>query len=151
MYHYTDSGLDNIYLVNGYTEHQTPYGRAVSIYNLEGLHDTIASKLVDGPNRLTGAELRFLRHELDISQKRLGKFLGKTEQAVARWEKATDKAVDPIADRMLRLLYLEFKQGGSPVLDLLKRLAEADHKSAVELRLEMVKDSWCIATVRCAA
>ncbi len=34
-----------------------------------------------------GEELRFLRIELDLSQRRLGEYLGKSDQSVALWEK----------------------------------------------------------------
>jgi putative transcriptional regulator len=30
-YHYTECGLDNVYLENGFTVHKTAYGRGVSI------------------------------------------------------------------------------------------------------------------------
>ncbi len=34
-YQYTDSGLKNVWLVNGFTKKQTPYGEAVGIDNLD--------------------------------------------------------------------------------------------------------------------
>jgi putative transcriptional regulator len=141
MYHYTDSGLDNIFLVNGYEIHETPYGRAVSIEDLDGLHDAIGRSLVEKNNALTGKELRFLRHELDLSQKRLGQFFGVSDQTVARAEKRKRK-IDPLMDRMIRALYRECKQGSSAILDLVKGLAEADHKEAESINLEKTTDSW---------
>ncbi len=41
MYHYIESGLDNVWLVNGYTRHQTSYGKGVSFKEVEKLHATI--------------------------------------------------------------------------------------------------------------
>ncbi|MBM3451491.1 MAG: helix-turn-helix domain-containing protein, partial [Armatimonadetes bacterium] len=38
------------------------------------------------PVRLTGAELRFLRRELNLSQRRLAELLGVEEQTVSLWE-----------------------------------------------------------------
>ena len=38
MYHYTESGLPNIWLVNGFVVKRTSYGKTVSIRDLEGLH-----------------------------------------------------------------------------------------------------------------
>ena len=61
VYHYTDSGLDNIYLQNGYVRHKTAYGEGVSIQNTEALHKEIGRWLVSLPKPLNGAELRFLR------------------------------------------------------------------------------------------
>jgi len=37
MYHYTECGLDNVWLANGYRQR----GDAVSIENSEGLHEAI--------------------------------------------------------------------------------------------------------------
>lgn len=142
MYHYTDSGLDNVYLINGYSEHETPYGRAVSIENLDGLHEAIAGGLLKATKPLNGAELRFLRHELDLSQKRLAQFLGMSEQSVARWEKKRSHPIEPMADRIVRLIYAECKQGASEVLDLVKHLAEADHNEAAKIKVEKLDHAW---------
>ena len=39
-YHYTESGLSNVWLENGYTIEQDPnYGELVSIANVRGLHE----------------------------------------------------------------------------------------------------------------
>eukprot|EP01032_Pedospumella_encystans_P022930 gene22930-biopygen18703 len=45
MYHYTDGGLQNVRLVNGYRVQKTPYGQAVAIDDLEGLTQTICTAL----------------------------------------------------------------------------------------------------------
>jgi hypothetical protein len=36
MYHYTESGLDNVWLANGYTVIETPYGKGVSVRDADG-------------------------------------------------------------------------------------------------------------------
>jgi len=102
-YHYTQSGLDNVWLENGFTFDQTPYGRGVIIENVHGLHEAIGYALLDKPGRLTGRELRFLRKELELSQSRLGELMGKTDQTVARWEKAQE--VLPDTDFLVRHIY----------------------------------------------
>jgi DNA-binding transcriptional regulator YiaG len=63
--------VDNVVLESGYQEIETPYGRGVSIDNLDALNSAIGKWLLTVPKLLTGAELRFLRHELDMSQGRL--------------------------------------------------------------------------------
>ena len=65
-YHYRESGLDNIFLIDGFRVHKTKYGRGVSIDNTEGLHKAIGRWLIDLPKPLNGAELRFLRLEMDL-------------------------------------------------------------------------------------
>src|SRR5438132_893333 len=65
MYQYKESGLGNVYLVNGYRHHDTPYGKGISIDNTEGLHKAIGRWLISLPKPLNGAELRFFRLEME--------------------------------------------------------------------------------------
>ena len=37
MYHYTDGGLRNVWLANGYAKHSTPFGDGVAIQDLRRL------------------------------------------------------------------------------------------------------------------
>ena len=78
-HHYTQSGLCNIYLVNGFKHHKTAYGKGVAFDNIEGLHREIGRNLCAYRPRLTGPEFRFLRHELDLSQAGLAALLGNNE------------------------------------------------------------------------
>lgn len=151
MYHFTDSGLDNVFLVNGFNEKETPYGRAVSIEDMEGLHKAIGRWLVNLPKPLNGAELRFLRHELDLSQNKLGRLMGKSEQSIARWEKARDKPIDPIADRLIRIIYSEYVDGNGPARDMIERLAELDELEHAECHLEERNGRWRVADQAMAA
>jgi DNA-binding transcriptional regulator YiaG len=121
MYHYESIGLPNVWLVDGYEEIDTPYGKAVSIHDLLELHRTIASQLVQVQRPLTGAELRFLRKELGLTQEAVGDYLGKNVQSIAIWEKHSTKAA-LVADRLLRLLFIEQERGNAPVRELLDRL-----------------------------
>ncbi|HEX4839910.1 MAG TPA: helix-turn-helix domain-containing protein [Rhabdochlamydiaceae bacterium] len=86
-YHYTECGLNNIYLLNGYKFIQTSRGKAVSIKDIDGLHKAIGLFLATAKKDLSGDEIRFLRHELLLSQLTLARLLGVSEQAVHRWEK----------------------------------------------------------------
>lgn len=45
MYHYTESGLQNIWLVNGFTRVKTKHGVGVSIHDVEGPHRLIGKAL----------------------------------------------------------------------------------------------------------
>ena len=131
-YHYKESGLDTIWLVNGFARHQTGYGSAISITDVRGLHKALAKMLVDAPRPLNGAEFRFLRNELELSQRRLGELLNCDEQALARWEKARTRPVKGAAERMIRALYIEFVKADGTVRRLLERLAELDAVAAPE-------------------
>jgi DNA-binding XRE family transcriptional regulator len=102
MYHYTESGLQNVYLQNGYKEIDTPYGKAISIDKMDGLHQVIAQGLLEQPF-LSGREFRFLRVELGMTQREIGEFIGVSAQSVALYEKSA--RVQKRADQMIRAIY----------------------------------------------
>lgn len=102
-YHYVQCGLDNVWLENGFEVIKTPYGKSVKIDNPAQLDAAIAEDLTQKPSPLTGREFRFLRLQLDMSQKRVGELLGKEAQTVALWEKA--EAVNRDVDFMIRHIY----------------------------------------------
>lgn len=124
-YHYRACGLENVYLLNGFSIEQTKYGRTVAIDDMDGLHCAIGRRLVLEKKGLTGRELRFLRREMKLSQTGLGRLLGKSGQAVARWEKG-QSPVDTAAGNLFRLLYLQHIGGNRKVKALLERLAKLD-------------------------
>jgi putative transcriptional regulator len=135
MYHYTESGLRNIYLVNGFKQHKTAYGKGVAFDNIEGLHREIGRHLCAYRPRLTGAEFRFLRHELDLSQVALAGLLGNNEQAVALWEKGKVK-VPAWADRLLRALYREHMGENVQIRKLIETVASLQTKTPQPTRFE---------------
>lgn len=108
-HHYTESGLDNIWLANGFeAETFGEYGEAVSIQNETPLWHLIAQTIAAQPNRMTGQELRFLRAMFGWTQTDLGRRLGyKDGQIVAKWEKSAHTAVPLSADAWLRAAWRE--------------------------------------------
>lgn len=126
-YHYTECGLDNIHLLNGYESVETPRGRGVHIQDVEGLHLAIGRILVREKRNLTGKEFRFLRHELNLTQQNLALLLGLDVQSVARWEKGKSKSGIPgPAQGIVRLLYEEHTKGNKKIMEPLSKLAELD-------------------------
>lgn len=129
MYHYTDDGLRNIWLANGYKIHQTPYGEAVAIQDTEGLTDAICQTLVRKTKPLTRPEFRYLRKSgLQLSQAALGTALGVDTQTVARWEK--NAHIPKMADKMIRLTYLEHANGNlrlKSAFETLRAVEQAMH------------------------
>lgn len=139
MYHYKSCGLPNVYLKNGYTEHTTDYGVGVSIEDIHGLHKAIAMAIIESPTKMTGAEFRFLRKELNLSQKRLGDIMGVEDQTVAGWEK---KNPTSMAGRLVRVLAKELYEDNK-VKELLEKLAELDLKDSTEnLCFEESPEGW---------
>src|SRR5437016_4412868 len=105
-YHYTECGLKNIYLINGFNTINTPDGIAISINDIDGLHKAIGLSLVNGQKDLANEEIKFIRNEMLMSQRTLSHLLGVSEQAINRWEKGKVKIPKP-SESLLRLLYRE--------------------------------------------
>ncbi len=125
-YRYTECGLDNVYLLNGFDPVETPRGMAIRIRDREGLHLAIGRHLVREKRDLNGKEVRFLRKELDMTQQVVANMLRVDVQTVARWEKGKTGVVPGAAQGMIRVLY-ELKTGGNiEVIRLLEELSELD-------------------------
>jgi len=139
MYHYVECGLDNVRLRNGFVVKETPYGEAVAIHDVEGLHLAIGVMLAEKASKLTGAEFRFLRKELGLSQDSLARILGNTDQAIAKWEKGGKIPLS--SERFLRGLYLEAKTGEAGLMEGIKRLNEIDH-DLYTLSLQEDEGGW---------
>jgi putative transcriptional regulator len=143
MHHYVESGLDNVYLENGYRLHRTPYGEGISIQDTEGLNKAIGRWLVSLPRPMTGAELRFLRLEMEATQRDLAGILGTTEQTLRLWEKHRKKTVPGPADRLLRALYLEYAGKDESVRKMLERLAKFSKKERkIKVRFRETSRGW---------
>ena len=93
-----------MWLTNGYQVCEFDGEKAVSITDAEQLHEVIGRTLA-AKSTLSAAEIRFLRKELGLSQKRLADLLGSTEQTVSLWERRG--RIPKGYDRLIRLLYLE--------------------------------------------
>lgn len=125
-YQYLGSGLDNVWLMNGYRLVADTYGDGVEITDLHGLHRAIGAALANKLAPLTGAELRFLRIEMDLSQKRLGALLGREAQTVALWEKGAC-APDGV-DYLVRHIYRQFIGERATYVEEVDRLRALDQR-----------------------
>lgn len=125
LYHYKGCGLDDVYLTSGYEVEKTPYGDGVRIRNLDSLHTQIGVHLIKCRKTLSGKEIRFLRHQLDLTQSELARFFGCNVQQVARYEKGQNRLAGP-ADRILRILFEEHIDHIGSVRDLLESLDAMD-------------------------
>jgi DNA-binding transcriptional regulator YiaG len=140
MYHYTESGLRNIWLVNGVEERDTPYGKAVAIRDVKGLHHEICRRLIAYKPHLSGAEFRFIRKELDLSQAGLAEILGNDAQSIALWER---KGRVPVwADRFIRALYREHADGNAKIVELVDRLKQIDEAEHERVTFERTGKGW---------
>lgn len=131
MYHYTESGLSNIYLVNGFSIETIDGEEYTSIDEMNSLHRAIAQALADSPAPLKHEEFRFLRIELNLPQKALGMRFGVSEQTIARYEK-NESSIPRTTDAALRSLYMESLQKNNPVSYFLDLLADSEARQAAE-------------------
>ena len=123
MYHYTDGGLRNVWLANGYEIKKTPYGEGVAFHTLDGLTRSICMALTRKASLLTGAEFRYIRSAgMLLSQPALGKLMGIDGQSVARWEKTSK--VPRWADKVVRLLYTAHAEGNERIAKAVERLVK---------------------------
>lgn len=140
MYHYTQCGLANVWLENGYKEKNTPYGKAVSIDDADGLHKALALALTRKQGRLTGKELKFLRVVMGMSQQGLGKWLGVGEQAVSLWER-TGK-VPQAGDSLTRMLISEKLNGNCKVTEVIERINTVERMLNQRIVARESKRKW---------
>jgi transcriptional regulator with XRE-family HTH domain len=120
-YRYRESGLDNVFLASGVTIEDTPYGRMVTIENLNGLHNAIGLHIVEKALPMTGPELRFLRMQMGLTQKELAATMRISDQTVANYEKGKT-SLGP-ADPLMRMIYLTYVVPEAPA-GMLKSLAD---------------------------
>lgn len=141
MYHYTDGGLRNVWLANGYAKHVTPFGDGVSIHDVAGLTAAICGALTKKPGPLTGAELRYLRSAgMLLSQPALGKVMGADGQSVARWEKTG--RVPRWADKLVRLLYLAHADGNVPIRRAMERIRVVERLTGQRIVVKETRGRW---------
>jgi len=140
-FHYTASGLSDVWLVNGFHIEQTPDGPALSIEDADGLHDAIARSIVTAKRPIGAAELRYLRKLLGLSQANVARLIGVSDQTIARWEKA-ETVIDPAADRLIRFVVLEHLGEDVIVRQELAALAEQDEALHGGHRLQRLRRAW---------
>jgi putative transcriptional regulator len=124
-YHYTECGLDNIYLADGFRIIESPRGKSVHVQDVEGLHRAIGEMLILEKKTLNAKEFRFLRHELNMTQMNLAALIGVDVQNLGRWERGETGIPGP-AQRLVRLLYQEKINNNKAICEPLEKLAEMD-------------------------
>jgi putative transcriptional regulator len=140
-FHYTASGLSNVWLMNGFEIAETSNGRGVRIKDADGLHTALAHAIAVSRQPMSPADLRFLRKHMGLSQNGLARLLGCSDQSVARWEKGKGDIV-PSAERLVRLVALEFLGEDPDVRNALNGLAEMDEADHGERRLRRWGETW---------
>ena len=139
MYHYTESGLQNVWLANGFKIRKCEDGDAVAFVDAYGLHQAIGRHIA-AKGYMTGKEFRFLRKELDLSQNRFATWIGMTEDMVSKWERLG--RVPKSACRFMQAIYLEKVDGNVRITEMVERLANLDREQSERLVFEDTQTGW---------
>lgn len=141
MYHYTDGGLRNVWLANGYEIKKTPFGDAVAFHDADGLTQAICQALTEKIGILTGVELRYIRSAgMGLSQPALAKLMGIDGQSIARWEKSGK--VPRWADKLVRLLYAGHAQGNEPICRVMERIKTVERIVKQRIVVQEERGHW---------
>jgi transcriptional regulator with XRE-family HTH domain len=105
-YHYTECGLDDVFILADHLETDDHGEAVVTIPAIGILHKIIAEGVINADGILTGKEIRFLRTEMGMTQAQLANILHRDSQSIARWEKS-EVTVDATLDLVLRQIAAE--------------------------------------------
>ena len=105
-YHYTECGLDNVFIQGAVRFGDHAGEEAVTIPAIGNLHRVIAEGIVMHPAKMTGQELRFMRSEMGLTQAQLAAILKVTLLTVSRWER-NETPVNDAAEMLVRLHSVE--------------------------------------------
>lgn len=146
-YHYTECGLDNIYLVNGFKIKKTKKGQTkVFVHDIHGLHRMIGKILLSKQGLLNGDEIKFIRTSLDLSQKSLGQLLGLDYQTILGWEKNKTN-ISRTADRFLKIIFFSYLEKKEDIYEKINEMADIDasENETHDIELKEVANEWRLA------
>jgi len=150
--YYPQCGLP-IFLINGFKRETIDGEEAVTIDNLDGLWTAIGVYLVTKKKQLLPQEIRFLRHQMDLTQVELAQILRTTDQTVARWEKGMARLYGP-ADVAFRTAFLMCPAAQSPATEakgtdilaqwfrVMKDLTDAEEYTPTSLKFSRGEQGW---------
>jgi len=108
-YHYTESGLNNVYLSN-VCVYKCDCGEFfASIPAVIKLNENIGRSIIKKKSGLTGEEIKYLRKNIGLSAKEFAEYLGVNQSTLSRWENEK-QTIDKSNDRVVRMIYANFKQ-----------------------------------------
>lgn len=147
-YHYRECGLDNIWLLNGFSREEYEGEEYISVHDVDGLWKAIGLSLVVNQKTLSPKEVYFLRRHMKLTQSDLAMRLRVDDQTVARWEKGKVKLPGP-ADLALRAAFLgsEICQPeGRQILvhweETVRKLISRDQTACVDYIFEKDNEIW---------
>jgi len=132
MYHYTESGLKNVYLRDGYNTIEIDGEEAVSIHDLAGLHKVISQSIIRKSPSLSGDEIRFLRKEMNLTQSLFASIISVSEDTVRGWENGRTSVTGP-ADKLIRGVYVDHFDGDGGLRQIIEDMARLNNEIAEDM------------------
>lgn len=148
-YHYTECGLGNVYLLNGFIITKTKNGEEIFIHDIHGLHKAIGMSLISKIGLLSGDEIKFIRTTLDLSQTTLARMLGLNYQSVLAWEK-NKTPISKTADYLLRIIFFSYinkSEKSKAIFEMINEMADLDaelHNTNEIVEFKEISDKWCM-------
>lgn len=139
-YHYTESGLDNVYLgdVNIY---KCQCGEEIaSIPDLVEVNSAICHCLIKKRAHLSGEELKFLRKNAGMSAKSFAEYIGVNKSTLSRWEN-NKQCIDKSNDRLVRLIYANIKRMsqdeiGCLLKETIREIQDREQEAIINIPIE---------------
>lgn len=126
-HHFTESGLENVWITNvEFAVCEKCGERTLRLPNPIGLMKCIGEMVILTPGPLSGKEIKFLRKSLFLKSGEFANLIGVTRTTISRWENG-ETSPDTSNDRLIRLTYAN-KVGlqESVIAGLLERFQRED-------------------------
>jgi putative zinc finger/helix-turn-helix YgiT family protein len=138
---YVESGLPNVLLQDIEFRTCPACGQhEMVIPRMAQLHRALAETIAEKRERLTGAEIKFLRKHLGWSGEDFAKTMGVRPESVSRWENEKEP-MGATAERLLRLMALRGRPIDAYPNERLADVAQGDPKPA-RLNFKPTSSGW---------
>ena len=144
-YHYTECGLNSVYLKNILVFHCACGAVVPEIPSIASLHREIVLCVLKKTSLLSGEEIRFLRKMAGFNAVELARFMGVHPVTVSKWETGTSN-IGASNDRVLRLICFTgmlqqlFEQKDDRFLGTLAERAKKFASINVRMLLERIEE-----------
>lgn len=144
QYHYTESGLDNIYLEDISVYHCTCGEFCANIPKINELQTLIGNLIIQKTTPLNGREIVFLRNNIGLSTIKFAEHIGVDKSTLSRWENDSQD-LSKSNDRFIRFLYATLKGlSSNDIIHLLKEAARDFNKKSSENPIYIPMDDECL-------
>jgi len=146
-YHYTESGLQNVWLV-GVEIFKCDCGEKFAfIPYVKELHKLIAEILLKQENQLSGRDIRFLRKHMGLKAKDFAERLGVKNVTVSRWEQG--ETIPPkTIDRLIRFFYaseMNLSELASAITKIkFRKHVRGQKESPINFPIDKIRKESCV-------